>query len=92
MNKLILVLTAASCIFFMSPLCADECMDGDCDNGIGTGFTEDNKVYEGEWKDGVPHGQGTLYVSKGKAIEGLWEKGVLVKEESNKKESEEKEK
>ena len=68
-------------------LYADECMDGDCDNGIGTGFTEDNKIYEGEWQEGMPHGKGKLYLSKGKVIEGTWDKGELVKENTGEKES-----
>lgn len=81
MKKCILFIVAAFSLLLMSPLYADECMEGDCDNGYGTGFTEDNKVYEGEWKDGLPNGRGTLYISRGKSIEGLWEKGELVKEE-----------
>ena len=71
-------------------LFADECLEGDCDNGFGTGFTEDNKIYEGEWKNGMPHGQGSLSVSRGKVIEGVWEKGELVKEKPEEKESGEK--
>lgn len=63
-------------------LLADECMEGDCDDGFGTGFTDDNKIYEGEWKDGMPHGRGSLSVSRGKVIEGMWEKGELVKEKT----------
>lgn len=60
---------------------ADECLEGDCDNGTGTGYTDDNKIYEGEWQDGMPHGRGKLYVGKGKVVEGVWENGTLIKEE-----------
>jgi hypothetical protein len=81
-----LVLVILSLVFPVTIL-ADECMEGDCDNGYGTGFTEDNKIYEGEWKDGLPHGQGTLYLSKGKVVEGMWEKGELVKVEAEEKEN-----
>ena len=80
-NKLIIIIVAVFSIFIFSPLYADECMEGDCDNGFGTGFTDDNKIYEGEWLDGMPHGHGTLYLSKGKVVQGRWEKGELVKEE-----------
>lgn len=67
---------------------ADECLEGDCENGVGTGYTDDNRIYEGEWRQGLPHGSGKLYVGKGKVIEGIWEKGTLVKEEANDPKSE----
>jgi len=89
MKKRVAGLLLALCL--VSPVVpfADECMEGNCDNGFGTGFTDDNKVYEGEWKGGMPHGKGKLYVSKGEVIEGTWENGVLVEErkEEEKKES-----
>jgi len=85
MNKWIIVLLVTLNLIFTSTLFADECMEGNCDDGFGTGFTEDNKIYEGEWKDGLPHGQGTLSVSRGKVVEGIWEKGELVKEKVGKK-------
>ncbi len=59
-------------------------MEGDCNNGVGTGFTEEGKIYEGEWKNGYPHGDGKLQVTKGKVIEGKWEKGELVQEKVGK--------
>ena len=71
-------------LVFPFTLVADECLEGDCDNGVGSGFTEDNKIYEGEWKDGFPHGKGKLFISKGKVIEGIWDKGELVKEKKEK--------
>lgn len=80
MKKLVHVVVVVMCLFLSGNLMAEECMEGDCDNGFGTGFTADNKIYEGEWKKGLPDGQGKLYVSKGKVIEGRWEKGVLVEE------------
>ena len=92
MNKWIIVLLVTLNLIFTSTLFADECMEGNCDDGFGTGFTEDNKIYEGEWKDGLPHGQGTLSVSRGKVVEGIWEKGELVKEKvGEKKENQKKE-
>ena len=59
---------------------ADECMEGDCENGIGKGFTDEGKIYDGEWLNGEPHGQGRLFVSKGKIIEGIWKNGNLSEE------------
>jgi len=63
-----------------SPATADECLEGDCDNGRGTGFTEAGKIYRGEWQKGRPHGWGRLTLSKDKFIEGRWEKGELIEE------------
>jgi len=82
MRKWTIILLVALSLVLPISLHADECMEGNCDNGFGTGFTEDNLIYEGEWKDGVPHGKGTLHLSKEKVIKGVWEKGVLVKEDS----------
>ena len=47
--------------------------------------SEDNKIYEGEWQHGVPHGQGKLFWSKEKIIEGEWENGRLIEEKSAEK-------
>lgn len=88
MKKGILVLFMVFSLLAPVVLVADECMEGDCDNGVGTGFTEEGKIYEGEWKDGYPHGKGTLIVSKGKVIVGEWAKGKLVKEMKDDKEKE----
>ncbi len=85
LKNVIVLLSAVLIVLFTSPLWGDECMEGDCEDGIGTGFTESNKIYEGEWKDGMPHGSGKLYVSKDKVIEGIWEKGKLVEEKKPKK-------
>ena len=79
-QKLVVIFSVAGMMFAGPLLHADECMEGDCDNGFGIGFTEDNKVYEGEWKDGVPHGLGELAVSKEKVVRGRWENGELVEE------------
>lgn len=63
---------------------ADECLEGDCQNGTGKGFTEDGKIYEGAWLDGLPDGQGRLFISRGKVIEGQWQQGVLLEEKQDK--------
>ena len=82
MKKIILVLLLVFNIQYAGTVIAEECMEGNCDDGIGTGFTEDEKIYSGEWRDGLPHGIGKLTVSKDKQIEGRWEKGELVEEKS----------
>ncbi len=78
MKKVILFLILTVSIQLSTISFADECMEGDCENGTGTGFTEEGKLYSGEWKDGDPHGLGKLTISKGKYLEGRWEKGQLV--------------
>jgi hypothetical protein len=61
---------------------ADECMEGDCEDGVGVGFTDDGKIYQGEWQEGMPHGLGKLQISKGKYVEGIWEMGKLIDEKT----------
>ncbi len=39
--------------------------------------TEEGKIYQGQWQDGLPHGKGKLTKSKGKYLEGVFEKGEL---------------
>lgn len=80
MKKLLIVVLSAALIQLPALTGADECMEGNCDNGMGTGFTEEGKVYSGEWQGGLPHGFGRLTVSKDKFIEGQWENGKLVDE------------
>ena len=58
-------------------------MDGNCEDGVGTGFTDEGKIYSGEWHDGQPHGVGKLIISKGKYLEGQWEKGKLIEKKIN---------
>jgi len=82
MKKIIFLFLLTSIIQLPVFTAADECMDGDCEDGIGTGFTGEGEIYSGEWQDGLPHGSGKLTVSKGKYIEGRWEKGKLVEEKN----------
>ena len=80
MRKLVLPLLLAAAMLHAGVAAADECLEGDCYNGVGTGFTEEGKIYRGEWRNGFPHGIGRLTISKERFIEGRWEKGVLVEE------------
>ena len=82
MKKIIFVLLIAFSVQCSSITNAEECMDGDCEDGVGTGFTEEGAIYSGEWQDGLPHGAGKLTISKGKYLEGWWEKGKLVEEKN----------
>jgi len=38
-------------------------------------------VYEGNFDDGLFHGDGTMYYSSGSRIEGVWEKGKCVQQD-----------
>jgi hypothetical protein len=80
MKKIIYLLVLAAITLLPAIANADECMAGNCDDGVGTGFTEEGKIYRGAWQDGLPHGFGKLTLSKDKFIEGYWEKGELVEE------------
>lgn len=40
---------------------------------------KDQTVYEGEFKNGLPHGEGTLIYPQGRILEGTWEEGKNVK-------------
>ncbi|HER62598.1 MAG TPA: hypothetical protein ENO11_01290 [Desulfobacteraceae bacterium] len=88
MRKWTITALVALSLLFPVMAAADECIEGDCDNGYGTGFTEDSLIYEGEWKDGVPHGQGKLFLSGGRIVEGRWENGEPVKETAGEEEKE----
>ena len=70
-------------LLLSSPIVAlgDECFEGDCDNGLGKGFTEEGRIYEGQWRDGEPHGRGKLFISRDKILEGEFENGEFVGEE-----------
>lgn len=52
---------------------------GDCANGFGRRRFKDGNVYEGRWKDGVPHGSGTMQYAVGAGYTryvGGWNAGV----------------
>ena len=87
MKNITIILVVTLSLAFAAEIRADECMEGDCDNGFGTGFTDNSLIYEGEWKGGVPHGKGTLYKSGGQRVEGTWEKGKLITEKSSSEEN-----
>ena len=80
MKKMTFLVLLALIIQLPGITTADECMDGDCDDGVGTGFTEEGTLYSGEWQDGLPHGSGKMTISNDKYLEGRWERGKLVEE------------
>ena len=80
MKKSIIILAAVFLMLTPNTALCDECFEGDCENGLGKGFTEEGKVYEGEWRDGEPHGMGKLFISRDKILEGRFESGEFVGE------------
>lgn len=84
MKTVIAIMLLVAVLIFPQVVFADECMEGDCENGIGKGFTEEGKLYDGEWLNGEPHGHGRLFVSKKKIIEGRWQNGKLIEAKEEK--------
>lgn len=79
------IMLVIAVLFLPQPLFADECLEGDCDNGRGKGFTEEGKLYDGQWLDGEPHGQGRLFIAKDKVLTGRWQHGQLIDKQNDKK-------
>lgn len=57
-------------LLFPANLLADECVLGDCENGYGKIVMNQGFEYEGEFKDGNPHGKGTVTTLYGTVITG----------------------
>jgi hypothetical protein len=57
-----------------------ECIEGDCENGLGTYVYTDGSSYSGEWKDGFPEGPGILKYIDGSRLKGKWAGGFYIGE------------
>ena len=55
-----------------------ECIEGDCENGMGTYVFTDGSSYNGEWKDGFPEGSGSLKYINGSVDVGIWQGGLYI--------------
>jgi len=55
-----------------------ECIEGDCENGLGTYVFTDGSSYSGEWKDSFPEGSGILKYIDGSKLEGWWTRGLYI--------------
>lgn len=56
---------------------AKDCIDGDCQNGIGTFLFSDGAKYIGSWKNGKMDGDGQFKFPSGRGYRGKWQKGRL---------------
>jgi len=59
-----------------------ECIEGDCENGLGTYIFTDGSSYSGEWKDGFPDGSGILRYIDDLKDEGEWRGGFYIGEKN----------
>jgi len=59
MRKLFTILIVVISTQFSLNLYAEECIKGNCVNGLGTITYDNGDQYVGEWKDDKYHGQGT---------------------------------
>ncbi len=83
---------ALTLIFYASPVislgteegCGEEgeCIEGDCDTGIGTYIFTDGSSYTGAWRDGFPEGTGTLKYNDGTEFKGKWKSGSYFGEDN----------
>ena len=70
-------------LFFLAPIISfGQCVDGDCDNGVGTYVFDDGSVTNGSWTNGQADGvvQEILYDDEGRLIgtyDGIMEMGVM---------------
>ena len=58
---------------------ADECIQGNCNNGYGTFTWTDGAKYIGEFKIGLMHGRGTYIWADGTKYVGEFKDGKLIK-------------
>lgn len=47
-------------------------------DGEGTYYWTDGSYYEGNWVEGMQHGEGTLHHNNGIIESGIWDKNLLI--------------
>jgi V8-like Glu-specific endopeptidase len=70
MKKLLLILLCLPFIGF-----GQDCVRGNCENGIGEYSWGGGEKYLGEWRGGVQHGEGTYTYESGANYVGEWKSG-----------------
>jgi hypothetical protein len=63
-------------LFSTSSTFAQQCLDGNCDNGRGTYQYENGSKYQGQFKMGRPSGRGTIIFANGNQYNGDWNNGM----------------
>ena len=56
----------------------DECIEGDCVNGTGTMVFATGHKYNGEFKNGVRHGNGEMFLPGDRKIVGVWKNNEIA--------------
>lgn len=52
-----------------------QCLEGNCENGVGKFRYNDNSQYQGAFKNGKQEGKGKIFFSNGSTYEGDWQEG-----------------
>ena len=60
------------CVFGKQDVWLEDCVEGDCEDGIGAFRYPDGAIYDGEWKNGEKDGNGTFTLPSGDRFTGKW--------------------
>ncbi|MEO5346164.1 MAG: hypothetical protein H7834_07270 [Magnetococcus sp. YQC-9] len=55
------------------------CVEGNCENGVGTFIHDDGARYVGQWRNGKKHGAGEFRFSTGGGYRGIWQNGHVTR-------------
>ena len=71
--KTILSVMVACAAYFSATA---QCLDGDCQNGLGTFQFENGNKYRGDFRKGIINGKGTIVFGNGNRYNGDWVNGM----------------
>ena len=71
--KIILSVMVACAAYFSATA---QCLDGDCQNGLGTFQFENGNKYRGDFRKGIINGKGTIVFGNGNRYNGDWVNGM----------------
>ncbi|MCU0847443.1 MAG: hypothetical protein MUD12_06105 [Spirochaetes bacterium] len=75
--KKIPALTILLSLIFVQNAYSQQCLKGDCKNGVGTMTWTSGDKYEGQFKNGNMEGKGVMTYKSGIIYKGLWLKGNM---------------
>jgi hypothetical protein len=58
------------CLFIFYQSLAAQCINGNCENGVGTYLYPDKSRVEGTWRNGMPYGKCKVFYKSGSVYEG----------------------